>query len=495
MDPDVLLIYLPYTGGFMPNLGLACVRSAMSQVGYSSRIIDFDYIFSNVVTQIPDLELRHRLFNLENWVGEDKLQSILPHINDEVDHWTDTIHSTPSRVLGFSVNCFNHAVTAEVIRRLRHLGDDRPVLMGGANCYFPESVEGISYLADAVVLGEADETIPEMMPWFMNGCQGDPPPGVLVSKSKGQQTWKVRNPPENLDGLPHPDYDNPVWPEGWTYPDFPIEMSRSCILSCAFCDVHSRNGSFRLRSPKRLIEEILHLKQKYPNLRLHFNDSLVNGKLPYLRETCQRLTDENLDVPLVGQAIIRRDQKYEDFQIMHKAGFHTLIYGLESGSYTVLQLMNKKSGGNLSQISQCLQMTHDAGIRVVINLIVGFPGETREDLLEAADFLCENAQYIDVVASLSTMALLPGSPVSRFPEKFNVEPSTRFGSHWSTLDGTNNYEERQQRWSIMFDRLVSAGVEMGAVVKRMEKPAPAPPPKPRSLWQRLTGKAASLHPV
>ncbi|GMV64211.1 MAG: hypothetical protein AMXMBFR75_00190 [Candidatus Hinthialibacteria bacterium] len=491
MTLDVLLVYLPYTGGFMPNLGLACVRSAMAQVGYSSQIINFDYSFSHVVNEVSDPHLRHKLYNLENWVGEDKLQGLLPDINDSVESWVQHIYSVPSNALGFSVNCFNHAATAEVIRRLRLLGDDRPILMGGANCYFPESVEGISYLADAVVLGEADETIPEMMPWFMNGCHGDPPPGVLVSHSKGEQTWKIRNPPEDLDRLPLPDYGDEIWPEGWGYPDFPIEMSRSCILSCAFCDVHSRNGSFRMRSPKRLIEEILSLKQKYPSLRLHFNDSLVNGKLPYLRETCERIEAEQIDVPLVGQAIIRRDQKFEDFQAMRRAGFHTLIYGLESGSYTVLQIMNKKSGGNLSQISQCLQMTHDAGIKVVINLIVGFPGETREDLLEAADFLCENAQYIDVVASLSTMVLLPGSPVSRFPEKFGVEPTTRFGPDWQTLDGTNNYDERQLRWSILYDRLISAGVEMGTVVKRMEKPAPSPP-KPRSLWQKLAGK---LNPV
>ncbi len=129
MTLDVLLVYLPYTGGFMPNLGLACVRSAMAQVGYSSQIINFDYSFSHVVNEVSDPHLRHKLYNLENWVGEDKLQGLLPDINDSVESWVQHIYSVPSNALGFSVNCFNHAATAEVIRRLRLLGDDRPILM------------------------------------------------------------------------------------------------------------------------------------------------------------------------------------------------------------------------------------------------------------------------------------------------------------------------------------------------------------------------------
>lgn len=461
---DVLLVLLPYCGGYMPSLGLASVQAALRRAGFGARILDLDHAFTIAFPSRVPAESLPLIRDLERWVGDEAYGRVLPAVEPLIRECAETIAATPSCLIGFSVNSFNYATTSDVIRRLRVMGDTRPALLGGTNCFFPPNIEGLFKQADAVVLGEADESVAEFMAWFLGGREGKAPAGTMVRDEAGNPVWTLREGPADLDALPDPDYEGQKWPDGWASPDFPILMSRGCIGRCAFCDVFARNGRFRVRSPERVFAEIRRLRETYPGLRLHFNDSLVNGSPSQLRRVCGLLVDAGLSVPMIGQARARRDMTPEDFELMRRAGFHTVIYGIETGSETVRRLMNKTQGGTLDEVAGCLARTHDAGIHVMVNLIVGFPGETRRELEESADFLIRNRASIDAVATISPMAVLPDSPVYHDPERYGVDPASIYTHAWRTVDGKNTLEEREWRRGWLGTRLRDAGILMGPMV-------------------------------
>ena len=56
-NPDVLLVMLPYTGAYIPNLGLASVKAALEQGGRSGRILDLDYDFAGRLGEIYSVNI------------------------------------------------------------------------------------------------------------------------------------------------------------------------------------------------------------------------------------------------------------------------------------------------------------------------------------------------------------------------------------------------------------------------------------------------------
>lgn len=70
---------------------------------------------------------------------------------------------------------------------------------------------------------------------------------------------------------------------------------------------------------------------------------------------------------------------------MKKSGCQGLMYGIESGSQRILDLMKKDY--NLEEIRNIIKTTHSIGIKVCANFIVGHPAETWSDFYKTVIFL------------------------------------------------------------------------------------------------------------
>lgn len=79
------------------------------------------------------------------------------------------------------------------------------------------------------------------------------------------------------------------------------------------------------------------------------------------------------------------DQKLEFFAELSKRYFVVLEYGVESIYDSTLQAINRGHGYDVSK--QAIQRTAEYGIHVGAHIILGLPGETREQMLAEADEL------------------------------------------------------------------------------------------------------------
>ena len=94
---------------------------------------------------------------------------------------------------------------------------------------------------------------------------------------------------------------------------------------------------------------------------------------------------------------------------MKKSGCINLFIGFESGSDTILRLMNKRFSVNTA--ARFFESLNQAGLQFEISLIAHYPGETEVEFKETLNFLVENSKNIKKIAQISLFRDYPGTHV------------------------------------------------------------------------------------
>ena len=173
-------------------------------------------------------------------------------------------------------------------------------------------------------------------------------------------------------------------------------ISKGCNGHCTFC--YNRDffsNCRRTRDINVFIEEAKLLKEKYGMKAIAFTDELFGYDKKTLHEICNAMIDAKLDLHWGGMTKIGLFDK-EDFELMYKAGCRWLEFGVESGSMATLAKMKKPL--NPAMVEKDLKNCLDVGIITLSYFIVGFPGETEEDLKATCE-LVNKVSYTKFVCS------------------------------------------------------------------------------------------------
>jgi len=132
------------------------------------------------------------------------------------------------------------------------------------------------------------------------------------------------------------------------------------------------------------------------------------------------------------------------FVNLYKSGCRLLMFGLESGSPSVIQNMKKKF--TIPVAEKVLKWAHDAGIKNQIYFLIGFPTETNENFQESLDFIHRNHQYINEVSSGIGCQVEEGSDLFNNPEDYNVYwPENENRNAWNWYSDATTPEVRIER--------------------------------------------------
>ena len=162
---------------------------------------------------------------------------------------------------------------------------------------------------------------------------------------------------------------------------------------CTFCDNRTFNPAYcrqggsitdQLEAGKRFFS------RKYPTMKyLAYFQSYSNsyGTLSHLKE----LYEEALRVPdVVGLVIGTRpdcmpDALLEYLEELNRRTFLLVEYGVESANEETLVRVNR--GHTFAQARECIIRTAQRDIRVGVHMILGFPWETRSELIRQAQLI------------------------------------------------------------------------------------------------------------
>ncbi len=189
----------------------------------------------------------------------------------------------------------------------------------------------------------------------------------------------------------------------------PLRTSTSCYYQqCSFC-THHGGVKYAEHDLQDIKQTIILSKAK----NVFFIDDMIPKKR--LLELAAVL--KPLAVSWMCQLRPTKEFDLETLRILSGSGLKVVLWGVESGSDRILQLMKK--GTNKKDITVVLSNAHNAGIKNVLYIMFGFPTETETEFIETITFLKDNNKFIDLISS-STFGLQRESPMYSKPEQFAI---------------------------------------------------------------------------
>lgn len=349
---------LKIKSGFLPPLGIGYVAATLLQVGHEVDIVDSSPLFST---------------------AEGACHSILSKRPD---------------LVGLSVMSTNAPQAYELAHRLRS-SSDVPIILGGPHgTTFPRKTLEECAAINAVVMGDGEETVVELLSGYSETGVLRAVAGSMVRSRDGSVSEGESRPPVmDLDALPMPArslYDNrlyhPLPNQSLRSPATSMMSSRGCPWSrCKFCYKGCRSA-YRRHSPERVVKEMEWVARDFGVREVSFWDDVFAVNEEWILRFCSLLERSELDMvwscygraDMVTAAMLKR---------MGETGCHSLYIGFESASQEILDLCGK--GIRLDQVRNAVRWAHEAGISVRGSFMVGLPGETPEMGRQAARFATE----------------------------------------------------------------------------------------------------------
>jgi anaerobic magnesium-protoporphyrin IX monomethyl ester cyclase len=193
---------------------------------------------------------------------------------------------------------------------------------------------------------------------------------------------------------------------------FPVMTSRGCVYWCDFCTAVRMFGrKYRMRSPKKVVDELEFLYKKYGEKQYTFYDDAFTVNQARTEEICDEILRRGLKIKWDCET--RVDMVSKDLLLkMKKAGCIAVWYGVEAGSEKVRDAMGK--GISTQQTLNAFKWTKEAGLIAVASIILGFPGETKETAWESVKLLQKiNPDEIGIYIATP----YPGTPMYDYVKK------------------------------------------------------------------------------
>jgi len=225
----------------------------------------------------------------------------------------------------------------------------------------------------------------------------------------------------DLNDLPFVDRDLTKWELYSVYngnykytPATYMYSGRDCWWNrCTFCVWdHTINpvGSYRRFTPQRLFDEVKHVVDKY-HVKEIFDDAgtFMIGKP--LTDFCNMLIDSGYSKKVVYSCNMRLNAlKQEQYDLMGKANFRFILYGMESANQETLDHLDK--GLKVDQIEEGVRMAKKAGLDPHLTIMMGYPWETYEDAKNTVALAkkCFEKGYVDTLQA-TVVIPYPGTPL------------------------------------------------------------------------------------
>ena len=443
------MIGAPSWGVHFPYYSIALVAEVARSSGWEADIRDLNVEFYN---HIPDVDKRFWDFiNLRAWTSDDFAFGFFDRYEDFFSEIiTKLLAENDYSLVGFSVNDWTRAFSLKLTKMIKEIDPDMPVLFGGVSCYPREFgtklLEEPLGAPDVILMGESEVEFPKYLRQFAEtddfrcavpGFAYRSPAGEIVENGIPELP-KLRDVDivTTFESFDLSQYGSPG--------DFPSHISRGCIYKCRFCSEFVNKRLYRARPGELIYEEVSRNVRTMKHLKevphVYFVDSLMNGKIREMERFCDLIIENGVKITWGGQIHFREEMTRELLEKMQASGCREFLWGFESGSQRVIDLMLKRYDMNVAKriLRDCFELEMISNLPVMI----GFPGELQEDVLKTISFIFEFRQHANFFLP-GTMELLSNSPIGSDPEQYGLD---EFSPHeWTTADGANTPEIRDFR--------------------------------------------------
>ncbi len=264
--------------------------------------------------------------------------------------------------------------------------------------------------ADAVILGEADETLRLLVSAIANKENYESAAGIAFKKD-GSIVENAKRPVlTDLTNLPLPAWDLvdiKPYQDAWSkhgYFSINIATTRGCPYKCNWCAKPIYGNRYNSRSPQHVVDEIKLIREYFDFDHIWFCDDIFGLKPKWVQEFNEILNREKIVIRYKIQSRADLLLKDDTIKSLADSGCDEVWIGAESGSQKILDAMDK--GTSIQQIEECTALMKKHGIKPCFFLQFGYLGEEWEDIQATLQMLFKLMPH-DIGVSVSYP--LPGT--------------------------------------------------------------------------------------
>jgi len=343
----------------------------------------------------------------------------------------DRILATAPDIVGITV-VLNHLPpqVEQISALLRQGGFSGPILVGGHSVsFFPEQVLRAAGSVDAVICGEGELPIQDVVTALDAGRRWQDAPGVTYRDGTAIRRNGVRR-LDDLELLAHPARDltaEIIDNDGLAA----MSTSRGCYARCNFCSIPRfyglerggkglASGDWLGRDPASMAAEVLHLHEEFGLVELLIVDDEFFGGNPAGVERAVRFADllAAADSP-VGLALSFRAENADPALLarLYAGGLRHCFIGLESGVDSDLKLYGKAHSAD--QNRRAVEVVKDLGMSFQPGFMMFHYDSTIDQLRRNMAFLRDIGECKPVTVNSSVDPHF-GTPLLRVMRRENV---------------------------------------------------------------------------
>lgn len=205
-----------------------------------------------------------------------------------------------------------------------------------------------------------------------------------------------------------------------------VRTSLSCPLSCAFCTYPTWSGNkYSYVGVEEIKYELDKLEASGKVKTVYFTDDTFNFPIERFKEILRMMIKENYSFNWHSYI---RCQYLDDeaLSLMVKSKCTGVMLGIETANNNLLKQMNKSA--TIEEYREAISKLKKYNIPVMVYLLIGFPGETKETFNETLLFLKEMKP--DFYRPFIWLAS-PGTPVMEKKDEYKIKGTNYDWQHYS----------------------------------------------------------------
>ncbi|MBM4128707.1 MAG: radical SAM protein [Nitrospira sp.] len=306
---------------------------------------------------------------LASYLTEKGHNVVIYDVNIQKEKLSDILERELPQVVGISIrntddSCYVtaefflddiKAMVSEVKKR------DIPVVLGGVGYSIMPS-EALAYTgADTGIKGDGEEVFERII------SSGDVPRGVIYAPVLDLGNFRVKR----------CFIDNKFYYQNGGMAG--IETTRGCNRGCIYCaDPIAKGRTVRFRSIESVVDEISQLV-KEGITHYHLCDCEFNLSMEYAKSLYRAVIDNGLGDKISWYAYgVADNMDRELARLLKRAGCAGINFGVDHSDNAMLSFFKK--GFKYEDVMRTVTFCREEGIKVMIDLLLGAPGETYDSL-------------------------------------------------------------------------------------------------------------------
>jgi len=248
-----------------------------------------------------------------------------------------------------------------------------------------------------------------------------------------------------LDSLPHP--DKGLFSKHIDFTNsYMVHVGKGCAYDCSYCQEsiykeYIGKEYVRMRSPQRIIDELVRGYRQYAYKEVIFKDSVFTFNKRWLKEFLE-LYQEKIGVPYKCFAKVHGFD-HEIASLLKESGCYCVEFGVQSFNEELKsRVLNRKESTAVIQAacSQCDRV----GLRYDLDYLFGIPGETVSDHLKAAELFSAMPGLNRV--KCHNLVVYPDAPLARHMMQKDIDNTTDFFSYTAGEGEMKRYNNAFQKY-------------------------------------------------